>query len=101
MNPETLPTVGMGATFGIGSDAYPYTVVEVISPREVVVTADSYQNECTYPDQRYKFTTNLDGQRKTLTFRWNGKWWPKDRLYTRQAGTWSVGERRCYSDPSF
>jgi len=44
MKEEVIPEVGMGATEHVGSDRYrvcrPYTIVEVITPRKIVVQRD-------------------------------------------------------------
>lgn len=40
---EYQPIVGDGATYRIGSDCYPYTIVEVVSPRKVMVQRDEYR----------------------------------------------------------
>jgi hypothetical protein len=71
------PTVGMGATEIMHSDRNPFTVVEVISPRKIVVQADKYtrtddwgMSDC----QRYEYERDPEGRVRTLTLRKNGRW---------------------------
>jgi len=43
MNKEIKPQVGMGATTGFNGDCYPYTVIEVRSPKTILVQSDNYK----------------------------------------------------------
>ena len=78
MENTTELKVGMGATTGFNGDAYPYTVVEVFSPRKIAVTRDTVKSlePTLYTEGPIdsKFITNWDGGRTILTKRKNGRW---------------------------
>lgn len=101
---KIIPVVGMGATYGIGSDRYPYTVVNVISENKVEVTADDYKrtdnNGAFSEDQSYEYVTRWDAPRLTLTRRKNGKWFPVGQKMERWGG-YHVGHRNAHYDPHF
>jgi hypothetical protein len=65
-----IPTVGMGATYCIMCDMYPYTIVEVLSPRRIVVQPDrtiAKGDSCLY-------SLNEKAPKETITLRKNGRW---------------------------
>lgn len=105
---ETIE-VGSGATYGVGSDCYPYTVVEIINEKKVVVQADKYEADKDngydyYGNQVYKYFTDQNGGRKIVTLRKNGMWLPVGSVVSRggcYANGFSLGFRRAYQDPSF
>jgi len=72
------PVVGMGATKYLYTDRHPYTIVEVISPKKIVVQADSTKADPDKPGgpgyQNWVITPNPDGYKETLTLRKDGKW---------------------------
>lgn len=35
------PVIGLGCTYLCGSDRYPYTIVEVINPKKIIVRCDT------------------------------------------------------------
>ncbi len=95
--------VGMGATYCIGSDCYPYTVVEVISQKKIVVTGDEYKPAVGfeyYGNQIYDYTPQPNGHRKVLTLRKNGRWIPQGSPMKGSCG-FAIGSKRAYRDPSF
>lgn len=97
---KVIPTVGMGATAGIGSDSYPYTVVEVRSPKTIVVQADSYkpaEHHDYYANQEYVYSPNPDAGKEVYTLRKDGRWRKKGSQYQ----TLTLGFRRHYHDPHF
>lgn len=102
MSQEITPEVGMGVTKYVGSDRYPYTVVEVITPKKIVVQADNYvrtdkngQSE----SQEYTYTPNTDAERITITKRKNGRW-VRQKESSNSIG-YGIGHRRAYQDPSY
>jgi hypothetical protein len=79
MNKEIKPQVGMGATTGFNGDCYPYTVIEVRSPKTILVQSDNYKviEKDAYLKEgslECVFTPNPDGNIVVLTKRKNGKW---------------------------
>ena len=98
------PTVGMGATVGIGSDCYPVTVIAVSDNlRTVTVQTDIYTPAPGYDyfgNQVHNFTPNTDGAVDVWTLRNHGRYSRKG--YPKGTGFYiSFGSRRAYSDPSF
>ena len=96
------PTVGMGATEIMYSDRNPFTVIEVISPRKIVVQADTAtrtdnwgMSEC----QKYDYSPDPEGRIRTLTLRKNGRWVPVGE--SGKGTNFLVGDRRKYHDYSF
>jgi hypothetical protein len=100
--PEGGIKVGQGATYGIGSDRYPYTVIEVSSPTRVVVQADNYRrtdNNGFSESQTYEYTPNPDACQTIVTRRKDGRWRKKGD--TKGGGVFSFHGRNAYQDPSF
>lgn len=97
---ETLK-VGDGATYNVGSDSYPYTIVE-ISPngRTVKIQADKAKNKAIYPEQDWEFTPHPEGAVITLTLRSDGAFRPKGQK-KGQGVSWGLGYRTKYLNPSF
>lgn len=103
METDTQLTVGMGVTCGIGSDCYPYTLIEIVNERTIIVQEDRSKPEPGsdfYKDQRYAYTPNPNGGTFVLTLRKNGRWVRKGE--TLNSGFhWHLGTRRMYQNPSF
>jgi len=113
------PEVGMGATYSIGSDSYPYTVVSVVlgkdgQPSIIKVRGCDYRATADsnyYGRQEYTYTEREDAPAET--WKWDAKntRWRRamknhnGRLVwsgpARGAGHLYIGERRAKSDPSF
>ena len=99
---EIIPVVGMGATESVGSDSYPYTIIEV-SPSEKTIVV---QQDIAKPDvgheyfgaQKYVYTPNVDANKRTYTLRKNGRWYQKGESMGYMP--LCIGHRRYYSDPS-
>jgi len=94
--------VGQGATYSIGSDRYPYTVIEVSSPTRVVVQADYYRrtdNNGFSESQTYEYTHNPSAFQTIVTRRKDGVWRKKGD--TKGGGRFSLHGRNAYQDPSF
>lgn len=103
MKTATQPVkVGDGVTHGVGSDRYPFTVVEVISPRKIVLQEDHFKRTDTNglsESQTYEFTPNPNAPKVTVTLRSNGKWVQIGQ--PKKYPGYYVGERSAYQDPSF
>tara|TARA_Y100000034_G_C6866253_1_gene394840 strand:- start:8 stop:313 length:306 start_codon:yes stop_codon:yes gene_type:complete len=95
--------VGDGATMGVGSDCYPYTVVEIKSPRCIIVQSDNYtrtDKNGLSESQEYDYSPNPQGGKVTLTLRSNDRWVRKGESM-RGGSRWTIGSRRAYQCPSF
>lgn len=93
------PTVGMGATMLMHSDRHAYTIVEVVSDKEVVVQQDNAvrtDKNGLSESQTYEYSPNPQGEKHTVTLRKHGGWVTK-----KGHQRWHIGERREYRDPSF
>lgn len=104
MNLDSL-SFGDGATYTVGSDRYPATVVgwkefksgpNAGEIRDIIVQIDKYEHVSgQYPDAVYAYTRNPDGQ--LLTFRKNSK----GQFVSGGYSYLHVGHRRFYQDPHF
>ena len=121
MSTETRiqPEVGMGATYGIGGDRYPYTIVSVVpgksgQPEKIVVRSNDYlatEKSEFYGRQEYTYTEREDAP--TETWKWDAKnaRWRRITMNengrmvwagpARGAGSLFIGERIARFDPSF
>lgn len=104
------PPVGMGATFGYGSDCYPYTVVDVSpSGKTIWLARDDYQivsGSFQGGDARHEYRPDPESQGDPRT--WRKATW---RTVRGQAGYFvgpgrsavrvSLGRRMFYQDPHF
>lgn len=98
-NEQPTPEVGMGVTERIGSDCYPYTLIQIINPKTIVIQSDDYK--CTdYKFQNYDITPNPDGGKITLTLRKNGRWKRKNATI-KDSFNYGLGHRRAYQDPHY
>jgi len=97
--------VGMGATESIGSDRYPFTVIEVKKDgKELVLQADNYRrtdNNGLSELQTYEFTPNPEGSTTVVTLRKNGRYKRKGEPMYSYCYCYHIGERNAYQDPSF
>jgi hypothetical protein len=101
-NEEQVIKVGQGATCHIGSDRYPYTVVEILSSKRIVVQADDYKRTDKNgfsESQTYVYKSNPSAIRVVLTLRKNGRWIRVGE--SMKAASYSLGGRSAYLDPSF
>jgi hypothetical protein len=97
----TEPKVGDGATEGLGSDRYPYTIIEVISPRKIVVQEDhaEFKGKTLLSElQHWVFTRNPEGRKVTLTLRKDGRWRRVGKS-SQRSSSFSIGHRSRYRDP--
>lgn len=96
------PEVGMGVTKLNWTDRHPFTIVEVISAKRIVVHEDNAErtdNLGMSESQRYKFTPNPDAPRVILTKRKNGRW--VEVGDSMNGIPYAVGYRQKYHDYSF
>ena len=96
----------MGASSYNNGDSYPYTIVEVISPRASRVTRDSYK--VLEKDTAYKegpleceFTTNWNSEGEVFTKRKNGRWILKGSSMNAYWLGISIGHRSYSHNPHF
>ncbi|MDX1492956.1 MAG: hypothetical protein R3253_02700 [Longimicrobiales bacterium] len=97
------PSVGDGATLVVGSDRYPYTVVEVKTQKRIVVQEDDAEwvgpRRMPTESQTYQYTPNPENPKVEISLRKGGSWC---RVGQRGSGSYfMVGSRRKYLDPSF
>lgn len=91
--------VGMGATKLGWTDRHPYTVIEIRSPKRIVVQADTSTRLDTNgmsEEQDYSYTPDPTGHTVVLTQRKDGSWRAKG-----EGTRFAVGARRRYHDYSF
>ena len=102
---KTTPKVGMGVTQCIGSDRYPFTVIEVSENlKTVVIQLDTYSRTDSNglsESQEYEFSRNSDGEKITLTLRKNGCYVQKGQPMRGSGYFYRIGTRSAYRDPSF
>ena len=97
-----LPEVGMGVTYSIGSDRYPYFISRVVNHRSVEIQAANYRrtdNNGFSESQTYEITPNPDAAVITITLRKDGCWYQKGQAMN--SGRYWLGNARAYQDPSF
>jgi hypothetical protein len=87
--------VGDGATMNVGSDCYPYTVVEVSpSGKTIKIQMDNYRGVGgTYPDIKFEYTKNPNGPISECKFS------KKFNRWKANGHTVHFGSRRYYQDP--
>ena len=94
-----LPIIGMGVTFGIGGDSYPYTVVAVADDYSWMdITSDSYTAApgCEYyGNQTYMYSSNMNDPPRRIKLHIRGQ---RAGKYARGFHT---GHRIYHQDPSF
>ena len=112
------PKVGMGVTELGWSDRHPWEIIEVKSPRKIVLRNMKAERDPTWKpevivggfaghtvnnhEQRWTITSNPEGKVKEATLRKNGKW-----IWVGQPATGScatglrLGEARYFYDYNF
>lgn len=97
------PEIGMGVTQLCFTDRHPYTIIDVISPREILVQSDSairVDNNGMSDSQNWEFQPNPRGLKYILTLRKNGSWKCKGASL-KSSESWMIGKRSKYHDFSF
>lgn len=96
------PLVGMGATYTIGSDRYPYTIIAVsASGKRCTIQQDETKRmdkNGMSEQQTYRFIPNPEAEKKVISLRQDGRW---REVGSGGAGFYTIGDRDCYRDPSF
>ncbi len=97
---KTQLVIGLGVTLGVGSDCYPYTLVDFNAKGTVIsVSADKYKRTDSNglsESQEYEYTTDPNAPVEKL--RWSNKF----KCYRTAGGSrYHVGHRRAYQNPSF
>ncbi len=94
--------IGDGVTYHVGSDRYPYTVIDVISPTKLLIQHDSTKMNKDgdwYGKQIWDITQNPNGGIITISKRKNGYWYQVGQSMSNVFYT--VGQRDMYQDPTF
>jgi hypothetical protein len=96
-----IPFVGMGVTYGYGSDRYPGTIIEVSkSKKKIKFQSDEYKrvdnNGPHTENQKYDYFRNVFGGVQEASLRKDGKW-----KITGTRCTIGLGHRNHYYDPCF
>ena len=96
---------GMGATQNVGSDSYPYTIIDIYhNGNEIHAQRDNSTptDDCEYyGKQSYTYTPNTDSEIEVFTLRKNGCFVKKGKPLNYYWDSISLGSRRYYRDPSF
>jgi hypothetical protein len=99
---DYTPEVGMGVSQFMFSDVNPYTIIEVKTPKKIVVQADDYkrinsteENFFSEP-QEYEYTPNPNGVTCVLTLRPNGHWHQEGQ--SMKSDRWWLGLRMRHYD---
>lgn len=94
------PEIGMGVTEYQFTDSRALTIVEIISPKKLIIQRDiakrTDQNGMS-EDQRWEFSPDINGEKIIITKRKDDKWY---RLGDN-TNHFVLGERREYFDFSF
>ena len=73
-SPKLKPKVGMGVTRSINSDSYAYEIIEVQDEKHCTVRSLDHTPDHSDPSgDKYKFTSNPNGEIERLVFRY-GRW---------------------------
>ena len=93
----------MGVTKYVGSDRYPFTVIQILSPKRIVVQEDKATrtdtNGAFTESQKYDYEPDPEGSTHTISLRKNGHWYEMG-----QPAKWTfytVGTRNKHLDPHF
>jgi hypothetical protein len=102
---KNSPSVGMGATSGFNGDAYPYTVIEVLSPKTIAVTQDNHrviEKDAGFKEGSIEceFETNWYDEPIFVTKRKNGRWVQKGQDMW-SAFSFVLGKRIYARNPHF
>lgn len=100
-NTMPKPEVGMGASYGAGSDSYPATIVKVsASGKTLWIEADDYKfnPKAKEHEDKYLYTRRPGTAQRKYTLRQDGYF---HEVGARRGGTLGIGFRRFYQDPSF
>lgn len=97
------PVVGKGVTYGIMSDCYAYTIIEVsANGKKIKIQADRSQrtdNNGQSESQTYDFTRNPSGEVIELFYSSVQKCWKEAGQKGKGSGHYSIGYRAAHQDP--
>lgn len=98
--------IGDGVTAHVGSDRYPYTIIQVVHHGKVIIQEDSFrrvdQNGLSEM-QSYEFSPNPHGRIVTITLRSDRKgnvYW-RQAKHKKNSTPFTITGRSAYLDPSF
>lgn len=100
---SVVPEVGMGATVLMFSDRHPATVVEVLSPKRIIIQGDNSRRtdkNGMSESQQYEYSRNPNGEKREVTLRKNGRWIVAGESL-KQGTAIRLGVREEYYDYSF
>lgn len=105
INIDTIE-IGTGATQIVGSDFYPFTIIEIINDKKIVVQSDDAKPDVEngfdyFTNQIYKITPNPNGKVLTLSLRKNNLWVEVGKASKNPATFFSLGNRIALQNPSF
>jgi hypothetical protein len=68
MSEEITPKIGMGATEIMGTDRYPFTIIQIASKNRLIVQADKYSaiGTNTANNQNYEYKPDTNGKTEKL-----------------------------------
>ena len=107
MTADTIkPKVGMGATYVIGSDRYPYEIIEVSKSGKAIwirsmSTKPNADHGGIYGRQSYDYFSNPNGKIIKATLRKNGKFIIEGNTIRSRCGQIVIGYADYYQDPHF
>jgi hypothetical protein len=99
LDTEYRPEVGDGATYYVGSDAFPATIVEVKKNGRVVIREDKanlVKGDCAGGEQQWECTSNPEGELEICYKNSKGYW-----KILGSGRSVQLGIRRRYHDPHF
>lgn len=94
-----VPTVGMGATILMYSDRHAATVIEIVTPKTIVIQEDTAirtDSNGQSESQEYEYAPNHEATRREFTLRKDGRW--RERKGTTVL---MLGKRDQYYDYGF
>ncbi len=97
------PEIGMGVTQLGWSDRHAFTVIDILSPKEIVVQRDHAKRvdkNGMSDSQTWEYERNPEGCIYHLTLRKNGNWVQKGSRRKNSDG-WAIGRREEFFDFSF
>lgn len=97
MTPTTQVNIGDGATYSVGSDRYPATVIAKTA-HTVTLQDDTFkagEGHNYFGSQVWVFSPNPEGPTRVA------RWSPKRQAFVNGDTRYHVGHRSAYHDPSF
>lgn len=100
---SVAPEIGMGVTYGAGSDCYPGTIIYVSqSGHKIKFVPDDYRVvKGSGHDGTAEYEITPEDPATTTRSPMVASWSPKQKAYLHGGGKIAIGFRRAYFDPSF